>query len=940
MTRSRRGVLRGDAQSAGRRLKTLKTAFSWGLQGEIDYWLGVSEALCGRHAQALAAFARVPPGFPFEPRGAYLEASLNLQRGRLRTAERRLLEVLAHGGDGLNPLRMLLVRVYEIQGRFQDAAGPIRECLAEAPDPVPILSELWSHDQPAIPTESLRAALDDAMRMAPDDDRVWLGYARLALVNGRFDVADYWLRRCLEAPDEAVWLARLDWARGVGRPDEALAALRELTPGRLSLAQQLSWQAWLLRSQGDFDRERAVLERLNHLDPHDRPTLRRLAELATTEGKPDLAVQLRERVAEADQALDNYRRAITGSGPFADADVATRHGSHGGDGWTSLRRACLVHARPQGRSRSRGGRDRPRQARLGLTSTPNTPSLDPWVDLDPVAPRDTPLEVSTHPTFIDDAIKSGLEFTYRNGQTRSRQLPESMGGGLALLDYDRDGWLDVYFVQGGSFPANSSTPPQGGGDRLFRNQGDGSFVDVTEHAGLGGGHDYGFGAAVGDINGDGYPDLFLTRWRSYVLYLNRGDGTFEDVTEQAGLAGDRDFPTSAAFADLDGDGDLDLYVCHYCAWDSANPRICRDAASRVVVSCNPLELDARPDHLFRNDDGHFTDVTNEAGIDDRNGRGLGVVAADLDDDGLIDLFVANDMTANYFWRNLGGLRFEESAHAAGVAGSGIGGYRAGMGVARGDLDRDGHIDVFVTNFFGESTSFYHNLGSGLFAEHSDASGIALASRSLLGFGIVAFDADDDGWLDLATANGHVNDLRPHFPYFMPAQLLQGLGDGRVHDVSAASGPCWAVQRMGRGLAAGDLDNDGRLDLLLVSHNQPAAYFHNVTEAHGHTLTLQLEGRGRNRDAVGARVVVTAGGKRFVADRFGGGSYLSAGDQRLHFGLGNADGAVVEVSWPSGRTERFGELTTDTGYLLREGADRPLPLPGFPRERTGPIGESR
>ncbi|MEJ7638019.1 MAG: VCBS repeat-containing protein, partial [Singulisphaera sp.] len=261
------------------------------------------------------------------------------------------------------------------------------------------------------------------------------------------------------------------------------------------------------------------------------------------------------------------------------------------------------------------------------------------------------------------------------------------------------------------------------------------------------------------------------------------------MTETWGLGGDRDWPTSAAFADLDGDGDLDLYVCHYLDWDEAHPRICGSPGGQDGRTyCNPRLFPSRPDHLFRNDGDRFVDATAEAGLVDRDGRGLGVVAADLDDDGRVDLYVANDTTANYLFRNLGGLRFEEIGQPAGVAAGAAGGYQAGMGVACGDLDGDGRLDVAVTNFYGESTTLYRNLGSGLFADHSAASGLAAASRYLLGFGITFLDADADGRLDLATANGHVNDARPAVPYAMPAQLLLGSPAGRLRDVSDSAGP--------------------------------------------------------------------------------------------------------------------------------------------------------
>src|SRR5262249_17705416 len=272
--------------------------------------------------------------------------------------------------------------------------------------------------------------------------------------------------------------------------------------------------------------------------------------------------------------------------------------------------------------------------------------------------------------------------------------------------------------------------------------------------------------------------------------------------------------TWSALADLDGDGDLDLYVCHYAAWDLANPRICRDPKTQAYLNCSPLLAEALPDRLFRNDRGRFVDVTAGSGIVDRDGRGLGVALADLDADGRVDLFVANDSSANFLFRNLGGMRFEETAHAAGVAGNASGNYQAGMGVAAGDLDGDGLIDLAVTNFFGESTTFYRNLGGGLFTDATSTVGLAVPSRHLLGFGVAFRGGNGGGRLDLVSANGHVNDLRPNFPYLMPAQLLLGGSDGRLTDVSGIAGAPWRMPRMGRGLAVGDLDNDGRLDVLI------------------------------------------------------------------------------------------------------------------------------
>jgi hypothetical protein len=692
----------------------------------------------------------------------------------------------------------------------------------------------------------------------------------------------------------------------------------EEPPGRA-----LALRAWLAAARNDREAERRALAETIELDPGDAPARERLAELEREAGRTREAEALRMAVRSLDQARKEYIRLLAAPSPEAHAAELARLARQLGRSFDADRWAAIAGAAAASRSTAlRPPRDpvaRGLGAPAGRTTLADLVHDDANESDRPSDERPPPSRSArVMPRFIDNASAAGVSFVHESGGAKGRLIPPvTASGGVGLLDFDGDGWLDVYLTQGGPFPPDSKTSRNR--DRLFRNRGDGTFEDATAAAGLAampGG--YSHGVEVGDYDNDGRPDLFVTRWRSYALYRNRGDGTFEDATVPAGLGGDRDWPTSSAFADLDGDGDLDLYVCHYMKWDERLPRQCSDPNDPTIYRCLPLDFEPLPDHLFRNDRGRFVDVTAEAGIADRDGRGLGVVAADLDEDGRIDLFVANDMTANFFFHNRGAMRFEESALSAGLAGNATGGYQAGMGVACGDLDGDGRVDLAVTNFYNESTTFFRNVGQGAFSDQTAAIGLAAPSRYVLGFGTAFLDVDNDGWLDLITANGHVHDGRPQFPWKMPVQLYLNDGRGRVVDVTRQAGPPFAIPRMGRGLAAGDLDNDGRIDVVIVSQDEPVALFHNQA-APGHFVTLRLEGTASNRDAVGALVTVHADGRKRVAPRLGGGSFQSAGDPRLQFGLGSARVVDrVDVRWPSGRVNRFENLAADARYLLREG----------------------
>ncbi len=884
---------------------------------EATFKLGLCEEALGHLGAAESLWSRIPPSSSFAAKAALGRARLLLNTGRFAPAEAILLSLPHDQGPEAGEVRQSLQLLYHHEGRTSDLRTLIVESWTQSSDPTSVLRRLFLLDHAAFPLEYVRKVLANADQ---DDDRVWLGSARLAAWTGKLDEAAHWLDRCIERRplDESVWHARLALARLADDPERARLAAGHLPLSRFDRAELIEFRAWLVARQGDSGLERSTSTDLVAEEPGNIAAWDRLAEIAFTAGRKDEADNFRKRKAEVNELRNQYKKLLDRDDRAQHAEVLAQLAEKLGRriearGWSLI---------AQGRARFEPLV--PLEQRESLASrTPETleSALDGlWSTHREARPHAISSQKTVAPKFADDAEATGLRFMHDNGhKRRNPPPPEAMCGGLALLDYDGDGWLDVYVVQGGTFPPVKSISSQG--DHLFRNRRDGTFEDVTERAGIAsfaGG--YGHGVTVGDFDNDGRPDLFITRWRSYALYRNKGDGRFDDVTAQAGLGGDRDWPTSAALADLDGDGDLDLYVCHYLFYNPANPRRCTHPESPSKHECNPLDFPSLPDHVFRNDGGKFVDVTTESGFVDPDGRGLGVVAAQLDDDDKIDLYVANDMTANYLFTNRGGLRFDETGQLAGAAASADGGFKAGMGIAVGDLDGDGLIDLAVTNYFGESTTFYRNLGQGFFADHSNSINMAAPTRRLLGFGIAFVDADNDGWLDVLSANGHVLDPRPQIPWTMPLQLLKGNGGGHLVDVSDRAGAPFGPLHLGRGLAVGDLDNDGRLDSVVVAQNEHLIYLHNRTDDRGHFVSLALEGTMSNRDGVGARITITAGGRRQVAQRCGGGSYQSASDPRIHFGLGASTSVEsVEIRWPSGKVDRHAGLQADRFYRLREGA---------------------
>jgi hypothetical protein len=513
--------------------------------------------------------------------------------------------------------------------------------------------------------------------------------------------------------------------------------------------------------------------------------------------------------------------------------------------------------------------------------------------------------------FEDKTSEAAISWVHRTGGSGRRYLVQTFGGGVLVLDYDADGLPDLFFINGTPLPGYDGPPAA---STLYRNRGDGTFADVTEAAGLESSASYEMGGAAADMDNDGDPDLFVTAFGPDRLWRNNGDGTFTDVTAGAGI----DEPlwsSSAAFFDLEGDGFLDLYVSRYLDYSIARSAGCRDAL------CNPQQYEAIDHRLYQNrGDGTFEDVSSEAGVAGHPGRGLGVVASDYDDDGDSDLYVANDTDPNFLWRNDGG-RLVESGVEAGVAYNEAGVAEAGMGADWGDVDRDGLLDVIVTNFDLERNTLYRNLGGGRFADATSVLGLGDRSLTELGFGCELADLDNDGWLDLVVTNGHIIDnireIQPNIEFAQRAQVFRNAG-GRFEEVSEETGPALARPRVGRGLATLDFDRDGDLDLALANNGGPAEILANEGASASAWIELYVVGSLSNRDGVGARVEVETPGLRQVEELRAGSSYLSQSELVVHFGLGAADEARVTVRWPSGHVEALGRLPARRRYLAKEG----------------------
>ena len=536
--------------------------------------------------------------------------------------------------------------------------------------------------------------------------------------------------------------------------------------------------------------------------------------------------------------------------------------------------------------------------------------------------------------FTDIAAQAGIHFTHYKGNKGISINREEFGPGVCVADFDGDGYQDIYFVNGRDLYGRGIQAR----NALYRNNGDGTFTDVTEKAGVPG-TGFGLGCVVGDYDNDGYPDLYVTQYGKNVLYHNNGDGTFTDVTDKAGVGGLESgtlFHAGAEFFDYDRDGRLDLYVGGYVALEPNGMRYCK--FSDVLTSCPPSVYRGSPDMLYHNNgDGTFTNVTEKAGIYQPDGKNLAVGSADYDNDGWPDLFVANDGLNAYLYRNQHNGTFTEEGLLSGMALTRQGLSMAAMCISLGDYNNDGWLDLFITDFQNASDHLFRNTGKGAFEEVSDEAGITRPTHDVLGFGGGFFDYDNDGWLDIFVANGHVypeiEQATPGVHYKQINSLFHNERNGKFAEVSKTSGSGFATPYVSRGVAFADFNNDGFVDVVVANNNDPPLLLQNSGGNGNHFVNFKLVGTKANRDALGSRVRVVAGGISQIREIQAGGSYLSQSDLRANFGLGSATQAdLVAIEWLGGQKQTFRNVDADKFYLLTEGRDA-LALQRFGKSAT-------
>ena len=545
----------------------------------------------------------------------------------------------------------------------------------------------------------------------------------------------------------------------------------------------------------------------------------------------------------------------------------------------------------------------------------------------PSAPAPAP---ATPVRFTDIRKSAGITFVQDSTQSDEKYYLETMGTGVAFLDYDQDGLMDIYFVQSGATDAYK--PPQPLRSALYHNNGDGTFTDVTAKAGVAGEGHYGQGVAVADFNNDGYPDLYVTGYGSAILYRNNGNGTFTDATAQAGLADEGNWSTSAGWFDYDKDGFLDLVVTNYIEWSPKNNMWCGDRKPGYRSYCNPNNYRGQKTKLYHNNhDGTFTDVSDKSGVSLPESKGMGVLLADLNGDGWPDIAIANDTWPNFLFLNNHDGTFTDSSLISGLAASEDGRYEAGMGIDAADVDGDGLLDIYITHLDFELNRLYHNNGDDTFTDATYSSGIGNKAILLSGVAAKFIDYDNDGWPDILQANGAMVDnvqlYHSLVSYKEPLLMFHNLGHGKFEKVSESLGPDFNRPMVGRGLATADFFNDGQVGIAVNCRGDSPVILRNEGTAN-HWLEVLLIGDKSNRDGIGSVLKLTSDGVVQVDQAKGGTSYMSASDPRIHFGLGKRNKIdSLQITWPSGRVDKLTNVPIDTIIAVKEGSGivpRPFP----------------